>query len=278
MKVGILTFIFPIAEPYYKETLNSIYMQIDQDFDLIVVDDKLNANNLPVHVRHIYNNDDLSIIKLREHIFNLLIEEGYDLLISIDSDDTMEIDRVGKVKDAYLQNLDAGFYYTPFYYMSDPNKPFFSIPDKVNNLSNLLYSNFIGLSHVSFNLKKMRENDLWFNFPENIVALDWYIVSYLLYCEFEGYKTGSKCYYRLYDLNTAGETSLVSIEKFKAHVKVKIKHYIAVLNFVKVDSLRVILLEELTRLNEVAVQRDEEINKYIKNMAVDKTNYWWAGI
>lgn len=277
MKVAVITFIFPIAEDYYRETLYSIMQQTDQDFDTIVVDDQLYAQDIDSEMRVIKNEDILTPLALREVVFNLLIDEGYDLLISIDSDDTMSADRVAQTKRAYLENPDIGFFYSLLHYMREPKKLFFEAPAKVSSLEQILLYNFVGLSHMSLNLRQLRDRGLKFQFPEQVIALDWYIASWYILSGYEGLKTNSITYYRLYENNLAGETSIVSIEKVKRILNIKQRHYDALLPIVNDSTYNMLIKSELERLRGVSEQSEEELDVYIKELQHDGSNYWWAG-
>lgn len=277
MKVAVITFIFPIAEPYYRETLDAIAQQTDQDFDTIVVDDQLNAEGLESHIRVIRNEEKLSLVALREQIFNQLMAEGYDLLISIDSDDTMSADRVAQTKQAFSENPDAGFFYSLLHYMREPKKLFFEAPEKVSSLKQILLHNFIGLSHMSLNLRLLRERGLKFQLPEQVVALDWYIASWYILGGYEGLKTNGITYYRLYENNLAGETSTVSTGKVKRILNIKQSHYEALLPIVNNPTYNILIKSELERLKYILEWSKERFDVYIKGLQHDGSNYWWAG-
>ncbi len=277
MKVAVITFIFPIAEPYYRETLDTIAQQTDQDFDTIVVDDQLNAEGLESHIRVIRNEEKLSLVALREQVFNQLMVEGYDLLISIDSDDTMSADRVAQTKQAFSENPDAGFFYSLLHYMREPKKLFFEAPEKVSSLKQILLHNFIGLSHMSLNLRLLRERGLKFQLPEQVVALDWYIASWYILGGYEGLKTNGITYYRLYENNLAGETSTVSTGKVKRILNIKQSHYEALLPIVNNPTYNILIKSELERLKYILEWSKERFDVYIKGLQHDGSNYWWAG-
>lgn len=277
MKVAVITFIFPIAEDYYRETLHSIMQQTDQNFDTIVVDDQLFAQDIDSDMRVIENEDNLTPLALREVVFNLLIDEGYDLLISIDSDDTMSADRVARTKQAYSENPDTGFFYSLLHYMREPKKLFFEAPAKVSSLEQILLHNFVGLSHTSLNLRLLRERGLKFQFPEQVVALDWYIASWYILGGYEGLKTNCITYYRLYENNLAGETSIVSTEKVKRILKIKQSHYEALLPIVNDPTYNILIKSELERLKNLSERSEEKLDVYIKELQHDGSNYWWAG-
>ncbi|MDA7568192.1 glycosyltransferase family 2 protein [Emcibacteraceae bacterium] len=278
MKTAVISFIFPIAEPFYQETLESIYQQTDQDFDTIIVDDGLNSNLLPSHVKHIHNTKKVGVIKLREIIFNKLINEKYDLLISIDSDDTMSNNRVEQIKKSFLKNSEKGFFVSNLHYMSNPEKKFFSIPKEIDDIKQILEHNFIGLSHTSLNLKILRDNNLTFNFPQNIIALDWYLASWYLFHGFEGLRSSGEVYYRLYKDNIAGEMSAKTQEEINRILNIKINHYFAILTLYKNDPLKQIIINEIERIRNLQSLNKDELLKVINNnIENNNNNYWWLG-
>lgn len=278
MKTAVISFVFPIAEPFYKETMQSIYQQSDNDFDTIIVDDGLGVKDLPQHIRHLHNTQNVTPLKLREIIFNKLIDENYDLLISIDSDDIMSKDRVEKTKKIFSLAPRSGFYYSKLNYMSMPEKEFFCLPDKVTDIHQLLKHNFVGLSHTSLNLKVLRDNNLSFCFPNQVIALDWYLASWYLFQGFKGSLSDGTVYYRLYKDNIAGEMSSKSYEEIKRIINIKINHYSSILTLYRQSPLDLSINEEIGRLKKLNSMPKNKLLQYIKNSTSKiKNNYWWAG-
>lgn len=277
VKTAVVTFVYPAAESYYRETLQSIAEQTDQDFDTVVVDDKLGVTDCGPEVRILNNSQNLGLVPLREAVFNQLLDEEYDLLISIDADDTMSPDRVEATKRDFAKHPGAGFFYSPLYYMNDPEVSFFELPTKTARLEEILFYNFVGLSHTSLNLSATRKHGYHFKFPKQVIALDWYLASWYLSIGFEGRRTEGRTYYRLYDNNLAGQTSNASPAKVTRIWKVKEAHYEALLQNLPPSSERDVAKSELERLRRLLMAPPEEISKADNLRSHWDSAYWWAG-
>ena len=182
------------SRKFYSETLSAISKQTISGFDLIIVNDRMLNAKFPDNARVIDNDSNLTPLKLREVVFNRILNEGYDLLLSIDSDDVMSSDRVEKVIECWNENRDMGFYYDNLNYLQDKSKPFFTLPKSTTTIENIMSSNYVGLSHMTINLEAIRKKGLEFSFPSGVVALDWYLACWLLSNKLFGRKSDSKVF------------------------------------------------------------------------------------
>ncbi|MFL0809592.1 MAG: glycosyltransferase family 2 protein [Agarilytica sp.] len=282
-KVALVAFVYPVAEPYYRETLASMQAQSYIDMDLIVINDGLDCVDVPESMELRFNDGCLGLVPLREQVFNSLIDEGYDLVIHIDPDDTMSEDRVEGVVNAWNKQPKAGFYYSSLHYMSQPELPFFSeLPEDIKAIDEVLASNCIGLSHFSFNAKLLRELNFRFAFPAELIALDWYMASVMLEEGMFGVKDAGRVYYRIYEDNTAGELKELSIEKYTRAVDVKLQHYLALRALSLSDEHNAFALGETERLIEIKekIDTEQDIGLVAVNSKLSQNtkNYWWANI
>ena len=284
-RVALLTFIYPVAEPYYRETLASMMQQDYPLIDSIVVNDGLDKPDIPSSFERIDNAEQRALVPLREYIFNTLIDRGYDLVVSIDPDDTMSVNRVSAVVRAWQKNESAGFFYTPLHYLDNKERAFFKrVPSCVDDINVLLRSNFIGLSHFAFNAKRLRDMKKYFAFPASLIALDWYMVIWFLLEGFSGFRTDGEVYYRIYDDNIAGQEGQVSLQRLEQIVTVKQRHFTALLDLTLTKNQRHEIKRELLGLNAIADslhdrETCEDILKTVNcRVAEDDSNYWWAHI
>ncbi|WP_417462396.1 glycosyltransferase family A protein [Kordiimonas sp.] len=277
MKTALVSFLYPKARPYWPDAFQSITRQSDPDFDTIVVNDNFGTIEHAEKVRILDNVQALSPLALRQHVFNILLDEGYDLLISLDSDDTMSADRVEKTKKAHKDYPEVAFYYSDLHDMADPEKHFFEVPDSIHDIKDIFFSNCMGLSHMSLNLRFLRQTIGRFFFPENVIALDWYLAASFLLSGFSGQKTQGLTYYRLYDDNLAGKTSEATFEKALRILTVKISHYEAIESLIKDQKYKVACALELTRLKALLNGPESVLKASLCNRKPDATNHWWAG-
>ena len=277
MRTALVSFLYPKAKPYWPDALQSINRQTDKSFDTIVVNDAFGAINANEVTRIINNDARFSPLALRQHVFNLLMDDGYDLLISLDADDTMSADRVANTIKACEEHPDAAFYYSALNYMAEPERAFFDLPECLNDIKTIFYSNYVGLSHMSLNLKFLRKNSIHFKFPQNVIALDWYLAVWMLLGGFSGRKTQGTTYYRLYADNLAGKTFDATFEKAVRVLKIKISHYAAIESLLEVQEYKEACASELVRLRSLLNSSEEELRNFLHSRMPDTTNHWWAG-
>ena len=152
---------------FLEKTLNSIYNQTYQNYELLFVYDDKDRNDLKFvkkclskfrNKKLIINKKNLGVAKSR----NLAIKHSKgEYLAFIDSDDIWKKNKLSK----QLNFMEKNFYYFSFtsYLVIDENDKILR-QIKVNsdaNYSNLLKSNFIGLSTVMINKKRISN----LNFP-----------------------------------------------------------------------------------------------------------------
>lgn len=276
MKTALVSFLHPKARPYWPDALQSINLQTDVSFDTIVVNDAFGTIDANGVTRIINNEAHFSSLALRQHVFNLLMDDGYDLLISLDADDTMSADRVSNTIKACEEHPEAAFYYSALNYMAEPERAFFDLPEYLNDIKMIFFSNYIGLSHMSLNLKFLRKNSKHFNFPQNVIALDWYLAVSMLLAGFSGKKTQGTTYYRLYGDNLAGEMSDATFEKAVRVLKIKVSHYEAIESLLEDRKYKEACASELVRLRSLLNSSEEELRNYLHSRKPVTTNHWWA--
>ena len=144
--------------------------------------------------------------------------------------------------------------------------------------------NFVGLSHLAFNAKLLREQGWRFAFPDGLIALDWYMAVWFLLQGLHGVKTAGSVYYRIYAENTAGKESSMSKQRLEKVVDVKQRHYQALLNLPLTPELRKKAEHEMEYLGTVGdkLSRPETCKQVLdavnRRVAEDTSNYWWVHI
>lgn len=227
-KIAFFTVVFPKNEKFLLNFFNSLNDQSYKKFDLVVVNDGIenfqNYKNNFTNLNIIDINLSCSRVKNREAGINYCIENCYDILIFGDSDDYFEFNRVEKSlellknNDIVVNDLtlfdESGIYQKM--YLSNRLKNYQKI-----DFEFIKNKNIFGLSNTAIKLENLTN----FNFPDDLIALDWFIFSKLL---IEGkraiFTNKTVSYYRQHELNTIGMKQ--SNEKFlKKNLDVKIKHY-----------------------------------------------------
>ncbi|WP_299672231.1 glycosyltransferase family A protein [uncultured Polaribacter sp.] len=224
----LLTTVFPLSVKFLDEFLNSLKLQTDKDFDLLVVNDGVaNFKDLIKEYRQINIIEivsEKSIVQNRKTGIEAVMKLNYEFLIFGDSDDYFEMNRVALSKkllkkyDIVVNDLtlfDKKGIYCKSYY-SKRIDDLFEI-----NLEFIKNKNILGLSNTAVRTESIGDLD----FCKNLVALDWYFFSKLLFKNKTAvYTNQTQTYYRQYQDNTVGlgDNSMNSIKKA---IKVKKIHY-----------------------------------------------------
>lgn len=206
-KICVLTTIFPMDKKYLYDFFDSLSNQTYKNFDIIVVNDGYNKFD---EIKEKYKN--LNIIELkysstpaknREYGINYCIDKKYNFLIFGDSDDYFSENRIEKnleklqqydivVNDLTLFN-DKGIICNNYFSNRLKNNFIFDykfIKDK----------NICGLSNTALNLKILSNIE----FPEDIIAVDWYLFKKILKKNKAVFTNETTTYYRQYENNTLG--------------------------------------------------------------------------
>ncbi|AXH14489.1 hypothetical protein CP985_13205 [Malaciobacter mytili LMG 24559] len=227
-KIALLTTIFPMNESYLIQFFDSLEKQTFKDFDIIVVNDGYKDFN---KIKDKYAT--LKIIELnysnthaknREYGINYVISNSYDILIFGDSDDYFKNNRVEvsieKLKKYDIVINDLSLFYNKNYY----NKMYFS--NRINNNSEIkleliLDKNIFGMSNSAIKLEKV---DL-IEFDKSLIAIDWYLFSYLLIKGLKAVFTNeTETFYRQHSDNIIGIGKLTE-DKILKGIDLKIKQY-----------------------------------------------------
>lgn len=275
MKSCIVSFIYPMIEPYLEEFVRSLNKQTYKNIDQILIFDKYDKLIPDYNGKIIKAPINLSIVEVRTWIINKLIDKGYDLVIFLDADDTMEENRIENIIKEYLKtNRKYAFYYNDLFLMKN-KKDFYQgkLPREINKIEELYDGNCIGMSHTSLNLNLIKYDLKRLNPPKDIIAYDWLLHSYLLLKGYCGKKVDTKTYYRIYDNNIAGTVENTE-KKVLIGLEVKKKHY----EFFKVFD------KEFEKRYDSILNTEEYIKKYgidsyIKLLNTNgKKLYWWENI
>lgn len=228
MKVAFLTTIFPMNKKYLYDFFDSLKNQTCQKVDVIVVNDgyrefeeiKLNYNQLNI-IELKYSN---TPAKNREYGINYCIDNNYDILVFGDSDDYFAQNRIEKsiefLKESDIVVNDLSLFNENFIYEEK------YLSNRIRNLQLIDFEfikdkNIFGLSNTAIKLNNLKE----INIPDNLIAVDWYFFTLLMY---EGQKAiftnETVSYYRQYEENTVGIEELDEVSFNKA-LKVKKLHY-----------------------------------------------------
>jgi glycosyltransferase involved in cell wall biosynthesis len=268
-KAAVFSVIHPGAKDYLDDFYLSLENQSEKSFDVVIINDglppiqssQLNLVELPSYGSIAHNRQ-----KAIEYLKPL-----YDVVIFADSDDTFSINRVEDalnklqthdfvVNDLNIvgQNLEVMI---PSY-LSDKLQNHSSI-----ELQHLMESNFCGLSNTAVRLEAFPALDI----PNNLVAVDWYIFTQLLFSGKKGvFSADSITNYRQHDNNTVGFKEITEESLFR-ELDVKLKHYNALK---ELDPRFQNLLVKYENLSELYTSNPGVYLEKLKQQELG-THFWW---
>lgn len=265
MKIYFGSVIYLEALPYFEEFLHSISEQTIKDFSLFLIcdsiDEKIIENRIRVHgieQFELVSYEGMSPVELRVELLKGARKRNADILILGDADDTFSCDRVENIKNVFMENEECTFVYNNIAF--ENGRLFFAeLPNKIDDVENILEFNYLGLSNTAVRIKKLPYSMLESLRECESYVFDWYFYSRLLVSGFKGrLSKNGITFYRLHDNNYAGRPK-INIETIKKEVKIKQLHY-------KMMSRYDIRYKSL--------YREYQNNKYIV-VRNEVPYYWW---
>lgn len=290
-KVLYSTVIYPCEnfDTFIKDYLDSVFNQTNQNFDLLIVLDSLekeviekyinkyNKVNKNILLKSIYNK---TPIELREELIKISYKEDVDILIFSDFDETFAADRVEKI----IQNIaEYSFVFNNFIVTdNDLNvldvKSFYqnrNIKKELLNIEDILYFNYVGFGNLAINLKAFDYMSI--KFPKNIIAMDWFLASFVLINGGRGlYIEDTFVYYRQHSDSLVGINFKLNKQKLEQGLMVKKLHY---QSLILEDNIFKSCYSEILELEKYL--QNNGIDKYIKfvNTNFDTSKFcWWENI
>lgn len=228
-KIAFLTTVFPMEKLYLYDFFDSLENQSFSGFDVIIIND--GYKNFE-EIKSVYSKY-LNIIELecsntpaknREYGINYCIENSYDILIFGDSDDYFKKNRVEKSLELLRSNDIVVNDLSLFDENGIHEEKYLS--NRLRNLQLIDFEfikdkNIFGLSNTAIKLYGLKKIII----PDDLIAVDWYFFTLLLFEGLEAIFTNETVsYYRQYQGNTIGFKDINEVS-FKKIIKVKQKHY-----------------------------------------------------
>lgn len=274
MKYAFGTVVYKAALNYIDAFCDSINAQNYNNYEILIINDDLEENEIVTMIsklnRHavvIKGIDHASPAVLRCQLIKYAYFNDYDLLILGDADDTFKYDRIHSIVEKYETNKDVSFFYNDLRYLDSDSRVFIDIPERLNEPSDLVEYNFVGLSNSAINLKKI-DNDILniISFGETAI-FDWYLYSVIL--SFKGvglFVPKAVTYYRIHENNTVGVLNN-KYKDYEIEYSVKLRHYS--------------LLKELDVVwyNALSCYQTLDLMAYYNQDNTMETNsFWWSKI
>lgn len=266
-----MTTVFPGCMMFFDDFMNSLDLQTDKDFDLLIVND--GVENLDNYLKKYININFLQIISSNTIVQNRkagidsVINLNYEYLIFGDSDDYFELNRIAVSKeclnyfDIVVNDLSVfdkqnGVYKTKCFSKRLKNNStidFDYIKDK----------NIFGLSNTAVKVSEITK----LVYSDDMIAFDWCLFSQLLSQNKSAVFTNeTQTYYRQYSNNTIGlgNNSISSIRK---GIEVKKKHY----QFMKQLDVSFDRFFLETKIKEEKIKKDDI---FVKEYKQDDLLWW----
>ena len=246
----ILGVVYPGVEPFLKSYFQSLIEQTKSAFDLLILNDGyqglLPDHNLNLDIMEIQGNK--TIAQVRGQGIQYAITNEYEYLIFSDTDDCYSSNYV----EILTEGLDkADFVYskiTPVEQNGHNAVSYFSMPQATYNYSSLLDYNYIGLSSSGVKTEKLEK----IRVPKDVVAIDWFIYTFLLLSGFSGkYIDNATIFYRQYDDNLVGTKKSLNSDRLEKGIKVKQIHYHYICEYCKNNNLLAARKDYETKKDEI---------------------------
>lgn len=285
MKTAVLGVVYPNVLKYLHDYFESFAKQTYKLFDMILVLDNVNhndilkiLNNFNLNYHFIIVKQKLSISEIRETGIKYIVENGYNRLVFSDSDDFFSNNRIEKslkvlessdfcFNDIHLVDSEKKMLIDYKYY---ENKSFPCMP---NSIDYIIHKNFIGLSNSAINLDKISLDKL--KLPKNIKAVDWYLYTFLLFSGYTGkYTDEAITYYRQDDNNIIGACKSYSFDRIIEDIKIAEVHYSNCLNEFSEAKFK----DEITRLNnfkEKILFDKKYLEQYLHFVNKNSNKFFW---
>lgn len=230
LKIAVGTVLYKADKEMLQDFVKSVNWQDDQGFDLLVVNDNAMESDLKFLNTHIENrllisdaDKDSLPYQNRIDLLRLAKKNRYDLLILIDFDDLMSVNRIYEYKRQY--DSKYAFFYNNL--KLSTGETVFKVLPKTVKWGDILESNFLGLSNTGINLEKLDVTFIDSLSAGNTVVFDWYLYERILLNNKIGKRIDHTwTEYRIYEKNIAGIQQDVEKE-----ILVKREHYALLKDF-----------------------------------------------
>ena len=226
-KLGIICSLHPFSKPYHSQCINSFNAQTDKDFLLILFNDGANIpKSVSKQIEVISNKvTDLSPGKIKEKGVRIAQESDCDYIAIIDSDDTMVANRVEQIKNYIGVNYSYSFIHNLNTIDENDN----ILKKDIFDLShdNYLFDFFLNKNISGFGNTIYKVEDIFplIPFPEDVIALDWYLAVFIAMRNGFSVLNESLVNYRQHGGNIAGINENYTPEKLNNLIKIRDLHY-----------------------------------------------------
>ena len=288
MKVACLTVFYKGMEQFIEDYMECIVNQTYKDFTMVIIND-----NFPLDINEIVNDYKIKSIIINQasspqknRIFGLgqCLDNGFDIVICSDSDETMYCDRIEHNINYFLKNPNKNIVYNNS--VGKDGDKYFDLfyKDKIT-FNDIIDFNVLG--YGAMNLKKSVIPFIINNENKKIKVFDWWIASiYLLYNNVIDVLEYAKNDYRLHEDNFIGPLYEINQDKIKLGLDVKLNHYNDLESFcyknnfmtefknIKEKKLEILEIKDFIKEKSLAYY-----SKIVRDYFADKEKiYWWGNV
>ena len=291
-EIAFLTTVFLKNQIYFKDFFNSLHNQNYRDFDVLILNDGLNVEEIYKFTKglkiRLINTESNTPAKNREILIAEALKYGYKYLIFGDSDDYFSRNRVEesmillKKYDVVVNDLvsfqgirkeDDTSVLTPIYQEGKIT------PDIIYDY------NIAGMSNTAIRSELVK---FTIDFPDTTIPVDWLFFSQVsLYNKSNLYFTDKiKTYYRQHANNTIGFSNKLDKDRLLKIINIKMIHFSMMIEFCERNELlkeKSIFFEKAKEIKKLSVQLNDKsfCSDYIEivNNNMKKVyKGWWSEV
>jgi len=283
----LMVVVYPGIENFIYNYFASVKDQTYKKFDILILNDGFEKKNLGCVFNSIMMDMPTGLPpgQIRLEGINYAIENNYQNIIFSDVDDYFSSNRIEESL-VFLENHD--FVYNNIVPVDMTGEPMrvdvntnFKLPDQISNYEKLLDYNLFGMSTTGLVLSLLKN----FYIPKDIIAVDWWIYTYLLLNGAHGKRIdNATTYYRQSADNLVGMKKPLNDDRLETGINVKQAHYHHVFEYCNKNNLETATKDYALKIEEIlelksALENEEFRKRYIE--IINKNMYkiykgWWS--
>ena len=266
MKTAVLTVFYPGMESFLDAYIEAINGQLDNGFELVIVDDHFPGSMAEVRQRiQVPSHIVVSPSTLQGNRMNGLkycLDTGFELIVCNDSDETMHADRVAQVRAYFEHHPEHQLMFNNT--VTQLDEGYFDVDYKpVIHLEDLLDFNVLG--YGAMNLRAELVPFILNLHNEDVVILDWWIgLLYLLNYNRVDFRSNIKNNYTQHENNFVGPALTVTRKRISQSISTKKNVYSEVYAYCMREDK-----QYEAGLFKHKLQEIEHIQEYIKRHSMD---------
>lgn len=284
MKVACLTVVYPGMESFVGEYAQCIDAQTYRDFDLIVLNDGLSLDALePLQaLRRTINFINVNDTPLGNRLLGLRTcsEEGYDLIVCSDSDETMCEDRIEKVVAYFAEHPDADLVY------NNSEASFRGKSFSLYHKDRLVFDDLLDFNVLGYGAMNLRTSLIPFILQhenDRVTVFDWWLaLVFLLNHDGVDFLPEAKNRYRFHENNLVGP--IFNIEKnsvefaftVKESIYAELSDYCSKHGFEKEQALIQTKMQDIKETMMYILEHGwEDYLQRARTIFEDTNIFWW---